>query len=1859
TLVACPSLLGPYLRTFNTAMLEARPTYRLLQTYSLLSAVLRKVPVAGSSSSSEEDGGGGGAAAAGQALFSTVMPAELNKKELTRGVLSGSPLLQAATMNLMASILDRASLVVAAAAGSSPSPPGMVDMKRLLRQRMPDLQTLLGLRDKIGVGAGGASKVPGGQHVDRAVVLRWRVLSLLDRYARVIPSSVAAARFDFLKLLPRPARRPETQPTSGAPPAKAAECRREGGSSLEGGEGEGEAGVWLDVLALTPESVGVFLVLARSACENGHVLVAAGIRAAERGMRDNRFLRMRGGGGGGAEQREGDWEVEFSTLSVAAVTSLAGISADTLRTEAFGTSAGFRPSRGGGGTGPSSDLPTPPAVGPEPARLFTGAVSRVLHLHDDPRPFAGLCLAFAGDAAAATSCGSENELGADDDGGSGGGDGSDDAAASVSAAAKACQGLAISIARSFGCNAAAVGSGDRSAGNTAVHLLLKKRPPPRPTARAASAARLAATLADNLGLSVFELNRVRKLLLASSPSPSSLVPAAGSGGGGGTAVGGADAAELELLLSLPGLPLPRLIGDAFTILGRSDGGDGNSGSDDSDAAKASSTSKTHLLPCSNGRVFDALARRIAGGGQGEAVAAVRQVVSRLDLALDSAAVAASSAATMEEALLLSTGLRLVAGACLELVSSGTPSSSAARKALANVFRRPFLLRLACPLSAEGPAAGTGTDEVETAGEVEEKSLSEVACGDLSALVVAVAAAEEEEEEEEGGGVVAGAAAPFLERLCRATAAAVASGSRHLRWLSQAQIACRGSCSSAALSGVLAALLSRLSTTKALAPASGSPNLLDKDLRGGASDVLARRLLEQLLAPSPRRGLAGGGVACEQEVAWGGRGASLVARLRPESTEALMRLQVESPSPELGWLVCLAITARSSRDNSDVVGGVTADTATAAQADLLDAEVFFQHFFGRLTTAAGGTGGDADSRSSAFGSGGGCVDGDGADARILEELVRSCPSHANRFALAVLPVLRNLRPCDGEASERKQRRGDGGGTKDGGDLSMAQASLGAAAAAMVAAERSDSATASLLALRRPLTAFLTGGEKEASSRDWGLSGSTGTVRSKRKRFSAEAAGGSVGRDSIAEGRGDHGHRRVFVGRGGGGGRAVSKAAAESRRGKLNGHAAVFAELEEVLLPRCIVPLFEAAAGRVSTEGTEHPGGGTRPPKAVKRGLLSCLRAVLEISRGSESLAAAGALGALRTSMSACERLGKRPPPDAQAHALARAALAAWLSPPGNQGLDKAAGDDDDEPGPISGPRSAASPPAMLQTRAPTQHRQQQQEEARRDYLRHCLARSAMAARAVGRAARKASAAAAAAGGAGGGTGDTPGENKTAAAKLAGDEDKLCKFLLGEVVRVVSEAAAEDGAATTAAAASASLRAELLLGLGRDPAAAGGDVDAAVVAVEAFLTAVLKHRLADPGSLRAVRTVACTLYQRRRQQPQRRKRQPEPLLSGTEAMEQGDHSSKKGQDEAEAALESAAAVSPLLPGWSTATMLERVVGHSGFLSVLEAEGTPRRELLKLLVLLVSAGGVMPPPGTETAAGIGVGVGLVRPLLSVYRVSMSEDDQIYDPCFVLPLLEWGLRSAIVKAQAVCESLLLGYVIMATSSLSLSTRASAYSCLFHLLEALQEQEAKTASLWTAASSGGGGGAAGFKARKAAEAAFRQRPQLTLLLRCLRDGVETPLQRVPCAVAVVLAKASEALASSPGSEVYRVVNSFLLHRPFVRLDELPLFDVLFTGVQQGEGGRDGGRGGHGDTLGATSASDPGAASNKARVWMLRALRDGLRTSEDLELAAGKRAVPLLLAMADSPVGNGDAAIQELIVDILGRVSSLERSGAR
>lgn len=93
---ACPALVGPYLRSFPAVVLQARPSYHLLQTYSLLSVILREAPTP----SLGGEGSPTAAAAAGakrggsDGLLAVVMPMSLDKKELTKGVLSGNPLLQ-------------------------------------------------------------------------------------------------------------------------------------------------------------------------------------------------------------------------------------------------------------------------------------------------------------------------------------------------------------------------------------------------------------------------------------------------------------------------------------------------------------------------------------------------------------------------------------------------------------------------------------------------------------------------------------------------------------------------------------------------------------------------------------------------------------------------------------------------------------------------------------------------------------------------------------------------------------------------------------------------------------------------------------------------------------------------------------------------------------------------------------------------------------------------------------------------------------------------------------------------------------------------------------------------------------------------------------------------------------------------------------------------------------------------------------------------------------------------------------------------------------------------------------------------------------------------------------------------------------------------------------------------------------------------------------------------------------------------------------------------------------------------------------------------------------------------------------
>lgn len=260
----------------------------------------------------------------------------------------------------------------------------------------------------------------------------------------------------------------------------------------------------------------------------------------------------------------------------------------------------------------------------------------------------------------------------------------------------------------------------------------------------------------------------------------------------------------------------------------------------------------------------------------------------------------------------------------------------------------------------------------------------------------------------------------------------------------------------------------------------------------------------------------------------------------------------------------------------------------------------------------------------------------------EKLVRLCPHHAKRFARAAVPMLRNLPPLAGEEAGGSRGKpgggGDGSSSRSGGadcandNLSMAQASLGAAAAAVVAAERSAAATETLLGLRRPLEAFLR--TRVASSAAPGSSislspSATATPGRRRRRSFGEKAGGALGGDGVGGREDDQRH--------GEGGEARPRGRlAEPAAEATGATAAAYPELEVVLLPRCIVPLFEAAAGGKRTEAAERREGAREKEsrsaerQEMKRGLLSCLKAVMEVSprSGSGNTTADPGLDALR-------------------------------------------------------------------------------------------------------------------------------------------------------------------------------------------------------------------------------------------------------------------------------------------------------------------------------------------------------------------------------------------------------------------------------------------------------------------------------------------------------------------------------------------------------------------------------------------------------------------------------------------------------
>jgi len=135
-------------------------------------------------------------------------------------------------------------------------------------------------------------------------------------------------------------------------------------------------------------------------------------------------------------------------------------------------------------------------------------------------------------------------------------------------------------------------------------------------------------------------------------------------------------------------------------------------------------------------------------------------------------------------------------------------------------------------------------------------------------------------------------------------------------------------------------------------------------------------------------------------------------------------------------------------------------------------------------------------------------------------------------------------------------------------------------------------------------------------------------------------------------------------------------------------------------------------------------------------------------------------------------------------------------------------------------------------------------------------------------------------------------------------------------------------------------------------------------------------------------------------------------------------------------------------------------------------------------------------------------------------------YDPSFLLPALLHVCASGRLPfhARRFAAGGALSFALAATASSERGVREAAYAVLGAFAAAAATLP-EAGALATARGAAGGGagagaGAAALAAAAAAPGAFRELPQVLLLLGCVRDSVTSPLMRMPALTAAFAAEA-------------------------------------------------------------------------------------------------------------------------------------------
>ncbi|KAI8800800.1 ribosome 60S biogenesis N-terminal-domain-containing protein [Cladochytrium replicatum] len=234
-------------------------------------------------------------------------------------------------------------------------------------------------------------------------------------------------------------------------------------------------------------------------------------------------------------------------------------------------------------------------------------------------------------------------------------------------------------------------------------------------------------------------------------------------------------------------------------------------------------------------------------------------------------------------------------------------------------------------------------------------------------------------------------------------------------------------------------------------------------------------------------------------------------------------------------------------------------------------------------------------------------------------------------------------------------------------------------------------------------------------------------------------------------------------------------------------------------------------------------------------------------------------------------------------------------------------------------------------------------------------------------------------------------------------------------------------------------------------------------------------------------------------------------------------------------------------------------------------------------------------------------------------DQEGRLYDPCFIYMMTADGLMKAVSQESTATDLILdirkwidsgiVGLCVMGLASEDEDTRRIASFLMEKIYLFIKRNQVRS---------------------------LKERNQLLVLLEAFRNAIEPsakpnetphPLSqtaRVPTVLTYFVASALTVLLR-PDSFMYPLISGFLLKRPILDLTDVPMLYALLY-----------------------SASDN---ARKERMWLLRLLASGLRSSPDYALYKRRHILDTIMGMFESPLADQGTRLQ--ILQVIGQAAAI------